>query len=436
MVAGGAPNIAAWLSAAFAPDASPARTAQTYAARRNVARARLVGPEVIGERLELRRERGGIAAVGEHVELQSARRQAPGIEGDGPRERLERARRVAFVRAACSATRIASAAPRPGSVSVASRSDAIARRGPCRPSARRCGCARRRPRPRRGDPRRRPVAPASSAARSRIAAASASCPSSLRASAARIHASTMRAGCRTHAGTPSASPRAAVGDGLLHRARRAPSRATACSSARVRTSSLSAMPGCSRTRLSRSAVAVHVACDSNERASWTSDDGGVDLALGRAHAGAVEEEQRAPRRDRSRASPARASASSRVAASPVRPASTSSASHALARSATGAPATAVASRALTCASRRVRRRRRRRTRRASGARGPSRRARSPRSRARRPGGPGSAGCGASRAAGRAPRAARGTSNQRCTPRGSRVSPRARRRRAPARRRSR
>ncbi len=56
--------------------------------------ASLVGAEVVGERLELSRERRGVAPIREHVELEGARRQAPRVERDGPRERLEGARGV------------------------------------------------------------------------------------------------------------------------------------------------------------------------------------------------------------------------------------------------------------------------------------------------------------------------------------------------------
>ena len=123
------------------------------------ARASLVGAEVIGERLELGRERRRVAPVGEHVELQRARGQAPRIERDGPRERLERARRVAL------GGRLLGDAhgQRRAEPGVRLRGESLGgdprRRGPCRPSARRRGCARPRRRPRRGAPRRRPSPP-------------------------------------------------------------------------------------------------------------------------------------------------------------------------------------------------------------------------------------------------------------------------------------
>ncbi len=59
------------------------------------ATARLVGRQVVGEGLELRGERARVPAVGEHVELQRARRQTPRIVRDRPRERLDRSRRIA-----------------------------------------------------------------------------------------------------------------------------------------------------------------------------------------------------------------------------------------------------------------------------------------------------------------------------------------------------
>ena len=262
--------------------------------------ARLVGPEVLGERLELRRERARVGAVGQHVELQRPRRQAPGVARDGPR-RAPRARAaVSPSAAACSATRMASAAPRPGSVvrgqPLRRRSG---RRGPCRPSARRRGSARRprpaaRARPRRPASRRR----GARAARSSVARRRAtSCPRCRRASAARSHASTMRAGWRTHARNARARRRAP-----RRRWPPAPARRVASSACGVELGPRAHLvvsrrcPGGRASSVSRSTVAVHVACDSSERASSTSATAASISPRGRAHAGAIEEQQRAPGR--------------------------------------------------------------------------------------------------------------------------------------------
>ncbi len=56
--------------------------------------ARLVCRELVGERFELRRERGRVLAVREDVELQGSGGEAPWVGGEGSRECLERPRSV------------------------------------------------------------------------------------------------------------------------------------------------------------------------------------------------------------------------------------------------------------------------------------------------------------------------------------------------------
>ena len=94
IVDGATPNIAAWLRAAFAPATSFARTAHTYAASRNARPRASSVPRWSAKDSSCAANAAGVAAVGEHVELQRARGQAPGVAGDRARQRLERTRGV------------------------------------------------------------------------------------------------------------------------------------------------------------------------------------------------------------------------------------------------------------------------------------------------------------------------------------------------------
>ena len=266
------------------------------------AAARFVGPEVIGERLELRRRRppgrrrrpacraGARAQAGTPDRTAMARERASsaraavalgrGVLGDPHRERRPEARVVL------------------GREPASPRS---ARRGPCRPSARRCGCGRcRRPRPRRASARRPRRRRRSGDRIERRARASSpresSCPSSRRASAARIHASTMRAG--------SPDPARNAERVASRRRRRWPLRAAreALEGDRVQLGARAHFVASRRCRGARGRASRGATSPSRSPATrataprCTSARARVDLAAGGAHPRAVEQEQRAPRR--------------------------------------------------------------------------------------------------------------------------------------------
>ena len=242
---GATPYMAAWLSAALAPATSFGAHRPHEGGQEKRPTSRLVGGQVLGEGLELRRRtRPG------RRRRPACRAAARARAGTPDRWRwlatARRARAPSRPRAAaCSATRMASAAARPGFFSVAETlARRVARRWRCRRSARRCGCARAHD----GGLGQRAISsggrPATcSRARSRIAAAQVELPEAP-ARLGRAQPQHRRAG---QAGAPSAGRRA--------RRPRAPSRiassrraavassASAWASARDRASSVPGAPG-------------------------------------------------------------------------------------------------------------------------------------------------------------------------------------------------
>ena len=267
VVAGGAPNIAAWLSAALRAR-GVARPDRPYVRGEEERCARGPRPSRGGRR----RTRAGAAnaegsAPSASMSSCSARAgRHPGSNAIA-RDSASSARAVSPSAAACSATRMASAAPSPGSVSTARRWAAMR---PARAVSPICSATRIRAHATAASasrPSSPPTAPATPAARSSVAAASASCPSNLRASAARIQRVDHARGVADPQRDAEGIAAGPVGDRFLHLRGEPLERDRVQLGPRRGPRWLSAIPGCSRTRVSRSTVAVHVACDSNERAS-------------------------------------------------------------------------------------------------------------------------------------------------------------------------
>ncbi len=206
------------------------------------ATARFVRREVVGERLELRRERGRVPAIGQKIELERAGRERRGIALDGARERLRGrgCRRPCSPRARPSASRATRRRRRLLPFRAAPPRDRP--QGRCRPSS----SAMRTRNSIEIAASTRPgafISPLESAsrARSRICAALAISPLPRRTCAARSHASAIIVGLRAQSGTPSESPRSGFAVDSNSR-RPCVSSAVACASPRVRASSVPTIP--------------------------------------------------------------------------------------------------------------------------------------------------------------------------------------------------